>query len=97
MINNNDTGQAGKGKGVKRIRMAAALVALLAVAGCKPEQVPMGKNNALVVNTGGTLFVTCDRVNGVTCWSSDGSTLSCLPDWMLDNQAVMIFDREPQP
>lgn len=77
----------------------AALAALLALAGCGPEpgDIPTGENNSLVVNSRDVLYVTRDRVNGVTCWSKGATTLSCLPDWMLDNQAAMMFDREVQP
>lgn len=36
------------------------------------------------------LTVYRDKVNGVTCWSryDAGSTLSCLPDWMLSKEAM---------
>jgi hypothetical protein len=74
----------------------AVVIALAALAGCGPQpgEVPTGQNNALVVNSRDVLYVTRDRVNGVTCWSKNGTTLTCLPDWMLDNQSAVMFDRE---
>lgn len=81
------------------IRAAALAAALLALAGCEPRKEPaLGspEHASRIVNENTTLFVTHDRVNGVTCWSKGGKTLSCLPDWMLDNQAAMMFDREVQ-
>ncbi len=74
----------------------AIVIALALIAGCgpKPGDIPIGENNSLVVNDRTTLFVTRDRVNGVTCWSKGGNTLTCLPDWMLDNQSAVMFDRE---
>lgn len=81
------------------IRVAALAAALLALAGCElPEQPVLGmpSHASHVVAENTTLFVTHDRVNGVTCWSKGGSTLSCLPDWMLDRQAAMIFGADPQ-
>lgn len=82
------------------MRAAALAAALLALTGCKlPEEPVLGmpSHASHVVAENTTLFVTHDRVNGVTCWSKGGSTLSCLPDWMLDNQAAMMFDREVRP
>ena len=81
------------------IRAAALAAALLAMAGCEPQKEPVlgtSTHASRVVAENTTLFVTHDRVNGVTCWSKGEKTLSCLPDWMLDNQAAMIFGADPQ-
>ena len=67
--------------------MAAALVALLAVAGCSVETQP-GAGDARHVNT------FQDEKRGVTCWlyGSTNGGIACIPDWMLtpqpDPQAV---------
>lgn len=75
----------------------AALAALALVAGCERVAVSGSQHASVIVASNDTLSVVRDRVNGVTCWSKGGNTLSCLPDWMLDNQAAMIFDREVKP
>lgn len=78
------------------IRVAALAAALLALAGCEPptpEQVAARK----LANPAPGVDVIHDEARGVTCWLSDvhsGNSISCLPDWMLEHSARMMFEAE---
>lgn len=83
----------------RQICKIAALTAMVLVAGCEQTVVSSNQHASVISASNASLTVFRDRVNGVTCWSKGeaSNTLSCLPDWMLDNQAAMIFDREVKP
>ena len=76
------------------IRAAALAAALLALAGCEPatpEQVAARK----LTNPAPGVEAIHDEARGVTCWRIGGDRgISCLPDWMLDHSARMMFDAE---
>lgn len=44
-----------------------------------------------------TLNVYRDSANGVICWSAGGSTLSCLPEWMLRSNIQAGNERQLSP
>lgn len=80
---------------MKRIRVAAALVALLTVAGCDERY---GREVPYQPTAGDARHVSTfhDDSRGVTCWLYGGTNggISCLPDWMLEHSARMMFDAE---
>lgn len=72
------------------IRAAALAAVLLALAGCKVETQPSAGD-------GRHVQTFQDEKRGVTCWlyGSTNGGISCLPDWMLERGAPMIFSAEP--